>query len=66
MILTPSGLKLQDMIESLINKQIISNTEYEEIMALADKDGVMDDHERQLLHQLQVLLENGTLKKAEG
>jgi hypothetical protein len=62
MLLTQSGLQLHDMIERLIHKQIISNTEYEEIMELADKDGVMDDHERQLLHQLQILLENGTLK----
>jgi hypothetical protein len=66
MILTRSGLELLDIIERSINKQSISNTEYEEIMELVDKDGVMDDHERQLLRQLQALLENGTLKKVKG
>lgn len=66
MILTQSGLELHDIIERSINKQSITNTEYKKIMELADKDGVMDDHERQLLHQLQALLENGTLKKVKG
>ena len=35
-------------------------------MKLAEKDGMIDDHERRLLSQLQALLENGTLKRSKG
>ena len=45
---------------------VITNREYEEIMKLAEKDGMIDDHEQRLLSQLQALLENGTLKRVKG
>ncbi len=66
MKLTKSGLELKEVIEKAINNCVITNSEYEEIMKMASKDGVIDDHEQRLLSQLQGLLGNGTLKRVKG
>ena len=66
MKLTKSGLELKDVIEKAIKDYVITNSEYEEIMKAAAKDGMVDDHEQRLLSQLQGLLENGTVKRAKG
>jgi hypothetical protein len=66
MKLTKSGLELRDVIEKAIQDCVITNSEYEEIMKLANKDGMIDDHEQRLLSQLQGLLENGTLRRVKG
>ena len=65
MKLTKSGLELRDVIEKAIKDHVITNSEYEEIMRLADKDGMVDDHEQRLLGQFQGLLENGTVKRVK-
>jgi hypothetical protein len=65
MKLTKSGLELRDVIEKAIKDQVITNSEYEEIMRVADKDGMVDDHEQRLLGQFQGLLENGTVKRVK-
>jgi len=66
MKLTKSGLELKDVIEKAMNDQVITNSEYVEIMKAARNDGIIDDHEQRLLSQLQELLENGTLKRVAG
>ena len=66
MRLTKSGLELKDVIEKAIKDNLITNSEYEEIMKAAHKDGMVDDHEQRLLTQLQELLENGTLERVKG
>ena len=66
MKLTQSGLELKDVIEKAIKDYVITNSEYEEIMKVAAKDGMVDDHEQRLLSQLQGLLENGTVKRVKG
>ncbi|MEJ2037455.1 MAG: hypothetical protein P8X55_00790 [Desulfosarcinaceae bacterium] len=66
MKLTKSGLELKDVIEKAIKDQVITSGEYEEIMMLANKDGMIDDHEQRLLSQLQELLQNGTLERVKG
>ena len=66
MKLTKSGLELRDVIEKAIKDHIITNSEYEEIMRVADKDGMIDDHEQRLLGQFQGLLENGTVNRVKG
>ena len=45
---------------------MITNSEYEEIMRVAQKDGMVDDHEQQLLGQFQGMLENGMVKRVKG
>jgi hypothetical protein len=66
MKLTKSGLELRIAIEKAIKDHVITNSEYEEIMRVANKDGKVDDHEQRLLSQFQALLENGTLKRVKG
>ena len=66
MKLTKSGLELRDVIEKAIKDHVITNSEYEEIMKVADKDGMVDDHEQRLLGQFQGLMENGTVKRVIG
>ena len=59
MKLTQSGLDLKELVDKAIKDCVITNSEYEEVMKMAHKDGVIDDHEQRLLSQLQGLLENG-------
>jgi hypothetical protein len=66
MKLTKSGLELRIVIERAIKDHVITNSEYEKIMRVANKDGIVDDHEQRLLSQLQGLLENGTLMRVKG
>jgi hypothetical protein len=66
MRLTKSGLELKDVIEKAMKDCVITNSEYEEIMKVATKDGNIDDHEQQLLSQFQLLLANGTLERIKG
>jgi hypothetical protein len=66
MKLTKSGLELRDVIEKAIKDHVITNGEYEEIMRVANKDGMVDDHEQRLLGQFQGLMENGTVKRVIG
>ena len=65
MKLTQSGLDLKELINKAIKDCVITNSEYEEVMKMAHKDGV-DDHERRLLSQFQELLANGSLKRVKG
>jgi hypothetical protein len=66
MKLTTSGMNLKDVIEKAIRDCVITNSEYEEIMKVASKDGIVDAHEQQLLSQFHGLLQNGTLKRIKG
>ena len=66
MKLTKSGLGLKDVIEKAIKDYVITNSEYDEIMKVANKDGMVDDHEQRLLGQLQGLLDNGTVDRVKG
>lgn len=66
MKLTKTGIELKEVIEKAIGDCIITSSEFEEIMKMANKDGVIDDHEQRMLSQLQALLENGTLKRIKG
>jgi hypothetical protein len=66
MKLTKSGLELNEVIEKAIKDNAITSSEYEEIMRMASKDGMVDDHEQRLLSQLHGMLENGTLKRVKG
>jgi hypothetical protein len=66
MKLTKSGLELTEVIEKAIADCVITNSEYEEIMKTANKDGIIDGHEQRLLSQLQEMLGNGTLKRVKA
>jgi hypothetical protein len=66
MRLTKSGLELKEVIEKAIRDQVITHSEYNEIMEVANKDGMIDDHEQRLLGQLHEMLSNGTVKRDKG
>lgn len=56
-----SGGKLAAMIKKAIEDGKLSNTEYDQILALADADGVIDAQEKKMLAQLQEMLANKTV-----
>jgi hypothetical protein len=65
-MLTKSGKKLDEIIKKAIDDQVITNSEYEEIIALANEDGVIDAHERVLLQQLNDLISEKSVKRIPG
>ena len=65
-MLTKSGKKLAEIIKKAIDDQVITNSEYEEIIALAHDDGVIDNHERTLLQELNDLIADRSVKRIPG
>lgn len=61
MFVTKSGQKLADVIKKAIEDSVITMAEYEEIMSVASKDGVVDAHERALLRELNDMIANRTI-----
>lgn len=61
-----SGANLADVIKKAIRDCEISSSEYDEIFAVANEDGIIDSQEQQLLKQLQQLIANGTIKRVAG
>ncbi len=61
-----SAEKLSEAIKKAIDDHQITNTEYEEIMAIVNEDGVIDPQERQLLALLQDMITNKSVKRIPG
>jgi len=61
-----TGEKLAQMIKKAISDCEVTTSEYNEILALADEDGIIDSQEQNLLNQLQSLIANGTVKRVPG
>ena len=61
-----TGGKLADMIKKAIRDCELTTSEHHQILAIADRDGVIDSQEKNLLRQLQDLIANGTIKKIPG
>ena len=58
-MLSKSGKKLEEIIKKAIEDHVITTSEYEEIIAMANEDGVIDAHERVLLQQLNDMIATG-------
>ena len=58
-----TGGKLAELIKKAIDDGELTNSEYDQILALADADGVIDAQEKRLLAQLQDMLSNKTVKR---
>jgi polyhydroxyalkanoate synthesis regulator phasin len=56
-----TGGRLAEMIKKAVEDGKLSNSEYDQIMALADADHHIDAQERNLLKQLQEMLSNKTV-----
>lgn len=61
-----SGEKLAEMIKKAIRDLEVTDTEFEQIMAIANEDGHVDSQEQALMSQLHAMLANGTIKKVAG
>jgi len=55
--------KLAARINKAIEKEIITNQEYEEILHIANEDGIIDPEERALLSQLKEMIVDKTIKR---
>lgn len=55
--------RLVALIKKAIDDHVITGAEYEEIMALAHEDGIIDNHERRLLAELQEMLANRSIRR---
>ena len=60
-IVTKSGKKLAEVIQKAIEDSVITMAEYEEIMSVASQDGMIDNHEKALLRELNNLIANKTV-----
>ncbi len=63
---TASGLRLAERIKKAIEDHVITGSEYEEILALADADGRIDHHEKILLRELKNLIADRVVQRVAG
>ena len=61
MTVTEKGQKLADVIKKAIEDSVITIAEYEEITSVASEDGVLDNHEKALLRELNDMIANKTI-----
>ena len=61
MTVTKKGQKLADVIKEAIEDTVITIAEYEEITSVASEDGVLDNHEKALLRELNDMIANKTI-----
>ena len=66
MTMTKGGHDLSDLINKAIEDGHITNSEYDEIMDLANKDGNIDRHETLLLKELQKLITEKIITRIPG
>lgn len=62
LVTSSSATKLKAMIDEAIADEKITPDEREQIMMLADEDGIIDNQERALLAQLQDMIQSGAVK----
>ena len=55
--ISESSIRLREAIEKAIEDHKITREEYDRIISIATEDGVIDNHERALLRQLQQMIE---------
>jgi tellurite resistance protein len=61
-----SAEKLVEAINRAIEDHELSNSAYEEILNIANEDGVIDPEERALLAQLQEMIADKTVRRVAG
>jgi hypothetical protein len=58
-----SATNLKALINHVIFDLEVTSTEYQEIMDMANDDGVIDKEEKALLSQFHEMISNGTVKR---
>lgn len=66
MVKTESGAQLAELIKKAIDDCQLTTSEYQQILDLADADGVIDSYEKKLLQQLQEMISHGAVKRIPG
>ncbi|HOD16899.1 MAG TPA: hypothetical protein PK307_12240 [Spirochaetota bacterium] len=66
MTLTASGMNLAERIKKAIDDSVITASEYEEIIAAAHEDGMIDHHERILLREFKTLIADRVVERVAG
>ena len=61
-----SAADLKSLINHAISDLEITPTEYQQIMDLAQADGIIDKEEKALLSQFQQMISNGTVKRVRA
>jgi len=61
-----SAQKLAERINKAIEDHVLTNAEYEEILQIADADGIIDPEERALLSQLKEMIVDKTVTRVAG
>ncbi len=54
--------RLREIIEKAIEDHVITHEEYDHIINMAREDGHIDPHEQALLTELQMMLQDGSVK----
>jgi hypothetical protein len=62
MIVTKKGRTLEEVIKKAIEDEVMTIAEYEEITSVASEDGVLDNHEKALLRELNGMIANKTIR----
>ncbi len=60
--ISEAAVQLRAKIEAAVQCHTITHEEYEQILALAYEDGVLDRHEKVLLQQLQSMIADRDIK----
>jgi hypothetical protein len=63
MLVTKSGKTLEEVIKKAIGDEVVSQSEYDEIIHLAHDDGAIDMHERALLKEFHSLIADKVIKR---
>jgi hypothetical protein len=58
-----SAERLSEMIKTAMKDGKLTTKEHNQILAIADEDGILDNQEKRLLAELQEMLANGTIKR---
>ncbi len=61
MIVTKKGKKLAEVIKKAIDDSVITMAEYEEITSVASEGGILDNHEKALLRELNHMIADKTI-----
>ena len=58
-----SANRVAELIKKAIADHVITSAEFDEIMAAADSDMILDQQEKKLLAELHDMIENGTVRR---
>ncbi|MBN2402481.1 MAG: hypothetical protein JXN64_08775 [Spirochaetes bacterium] len=58
-----SANRIAELIKKAIADHVVTSAEFDEIMAIADEDGILDQQEKRLLAELHEMMRSGAIKR---